>query len=251
MNAAYKRAWDEQIAKSIMLSEDHVLQRLKVQKPAPAVEQKLQPIKTVGIPQTKRKPGKGNIANSSLPPMINTTPSVKHRFRFLCGSSAFNGNITVTDLFGACGTIGGVNFGYSIASAIRVQNIDVWVGPETAGENAELSWATGVSGFQRDVNKVKSLPGGVTVTGKVSFKPPPKTLAGDFITTAFTASSVLWTMLIPPYSILDMTVEYDLANILANLAITLTTSTPGKPYYLALDGVTSNKLVPVGLPTTT
>jgi len=124
-------------------------------------------------------------------------------------------------------------------------------GDPTAGgpKIAQVSWATGESAQVPDELKLSVIPEGVTLSNSVRFKPPAKSLAGFWITTADAAADVM-TITCPAGTIVDLQIAFRLSNALPQASVAIATGTVGVIYYLALDGPSSNSLVPVGLSTT-
>jgi len=103
----------------------------------------------------------------------------------------------------------------------------------------------------KDEQKIATLPDGITVTGSMTVRPDPKSLASDWISNGVTSSSVLFYVTAPGGAIIDVHTSFTLVNALNNMTVSVATATPlGAVYYLALDGPANNKIQPFGLPST-
>jgi hypothetical protein len=185
----------------------------------------------------------------SLPPAIQTTPKISHRFRFVSTSASIL-PVTVTELVGIVGAIGTVanTTVATLASSVKLRKVIVWPSASTSAPSSpELYWANAINTNVPDEVRERSLPQGVSVTGSLEFVPPPMSLAGfwnsDQAIALFDAS-------FPIGSVIDVILDVRLSNALPNANISVATAALGTLYYLALDGAASNKWTPVGLPTT-
>jgi len=193
------------------------------------------------------KVSKGKDTDVSLPPMIELTPKVRnHVYRFV-NSSASQVNVNPNQIFGALGGICTiVNSQHtSWSSAFRIKSVRIW---PAAGGSAHIAWGYGSSGYTPDSQMDESLPTGITSTKCLTFVPPSGSLAAFWQTTL--NDSTIMSIKATVGSILDLAVEYCLNNQLEQTLTTIATGSVNTTYYLALDGPSSNKYVPVGLPTT-
>jgi hypothetical protein len=92
--------------------------------------------------------------------------------------------------------------------------------------------------------RIRTLPEGVTVTGALVFKPPAKSLAVDWITSAAASSSVFFVQS-PIGSVIDVQIVARLSNVISPISVVVVAASPGAAYYLALDGAPGN-YIPVG-----
>jgi len=191
------------------------------------------------------------LGSSSLPPRLDLTPHVNHTYRFSVTETGTY-SITVQDVVGAIGGIGYSTTSVgSWASSFKIDRVTVWPSLSgTVATGASLSWAAGTVGQEEDKVIDRTYPSGVTVTGAVSFRPPKQTLAGFWLEAVDTDAFTLWTMDLTSGSVLDLTVSYTLCGKFFSTGIVVASAVAGEPYYLALDGPASNKIQPVGLPTT-
>ncbi len=188
-----------------------------------------------------------------VPPPIHTTPSLSHTFRFRCSQTGSFG-IQTGFLSGACGALATSSTTVqNLASSIKLQWINVWL-PATsaAADTALVYWNySTAAGFIKDDSISESIPDGVTTSGALMFKPPKGSLASDWLSTTLTFSNTCFTIALPAGAIIDVKIQYTIMNNNAGYsATTVSTATQGRVYYLALDGVASNKLVPQGVTTT-
>jgi len=188
----------------------------------------------------------------SLPPALNTVPTVSHVFRFT-NSATVTSTISIGNIIGILGVQGTVvnTTAASIASTFRVKKICVWPGlPFTAGSetNAEVIWA-GSAGTVKDLSIDRSIPGGVTVDRPFETSPPQGSLA-SFWQDGSTASSTLFSITAFQGSVVDVHVTYTIRNNQAGQSFTVATAALGALYYLYLDGSVQHKWTPVGVPAT-
>jgi len=199
--------------------------------------------------------GKRSVAGKmSLPPMIDNTINVTSTvIRYFISSSSAPVSCSTQDIFGA---LGGIAFTTTSvrpwAGSYRIRKVCAWPAlSTTAGEpQVQLSWNGGLASQNRDEIKSVDIPRGNTTTGMVTFVPPKRALAGDWVSSTATTTTNLFTIEGAPGSVLDFHVSFTLSNAFLAAAITVGTATAGNPYYLALDGASSNTIIPAHLPTT-
>ncbi len=188
------------------------------------------------------------------PPPIQTTPTIKHTFRFRCTQTASYA-IQTGFLSGACGALATSSTTVqNLASSIKLHHINVYMPATAAGtaDTALVYWNySTAAGFVKDDSISESVPDGVTTSGALVFKPPKDSLAHNWLSTTLSFSNTAFTIALPVGAIIDVHISYTLMNNNAGYsATTVSTATTGRIYYLALDGVSSNKLVPQGITTT-
>lgn len=188
------------------------------------------------------------------PPAIHTTPNVTHVFRYRCSQAGSYG-IQTGFLSGACGALATSSTTVqNLASSIKLHSIKVYMPATTAGtaDTAMVYWNYSTSaGFVKDDSVSESVPDGVTTSGALVFKPPRDALASNWLSTTLAFSNTCFTIALPVGAIIDLHISYTLMNSNAGYsATTVSTATQGRIYYLPLDGVSSNKLVPQGITTT-
>ncbi len=188
------------------------------------------------------------------PPPIHTTPTISHVFRFRCSQAGSYG-IQTGFLSGACGALATSSTTVqNLASSIKLHSIKVYMPATAAGtaDTAMVYWNYSTSaGFVKDDSVSESLPDGVTTSGALVFKPPKDALASNWLSTTLSFSNTCFTIALPVGAIIDLHISFTLMNNNAGYsATTVSTATTGRIYYLPLDGVSSNKLVPQGITTT-
>ncbi len=194
----------------------------------------------------------GKPTGGSLPPTLNVSPTLKQVFRFKATASS-GVAVTVGTLFGALGGICTVANSkvQSWCSSARIKSVTLWPAPSTSTTPTPyLVWDAGQSGQIRDEQMDGSIPEGTAVTKALRFLPPAGSLCGFWISAA-DSSATLFAVQAVSGMIVDLAVDYTLASGLGPVAAsTVVSGTLGSVYYLALDGPSSNKLVPTTLPTT-
>jgi hypothetical protein len=201
-----------------------------------------------------KRNGKSSGGGVQLPPMINNVPVVHTTFRYYIQSSSAPVSVSMQDVFGACGGISTSSVGFKPwASSFKIKKIRAWPA-ESATSDAEdiaLNWNTGFTGQVKDEIKSADVPRGVTVTKMVEFKPPAKSLCGDWVlATAPNLTSNLFTLVGQPGTIIDLHISFTLVGAIQAGTITTASATTGVATYLALDGASSNTVIPAHLPTT-
>jgi len=187
------------------------------------------------------------LANTSLPPVISSTPVVDHVFRY---ASAANTLVTVTvaDVLGACGTIGRVvnSTVQPWTSSFRINKITMYpAASASTNVDVDLVWAGDANSHVKDSEKLRDLPAGMSVSGPMVFYPPRGTELAQWH--AATATGNLFSVLPGAGSIIDFNVTYTTSNAFIAGSISVTTAVVGTVYYLALDGPSTNVLRPKGL----
>jgi hypothetical protein len=203
--------------------------------------------KATGVPASERC--------GSLPPQLNNTVALTHRYRYFVATTAAPVSVSVQDMLGALGGICSV--GNSLlkpwSSSFKIHSVTAYPSTAAAAPNENfcaLWWNAGPSFQQKDVEESKDIPQGVTMTAPVRFIPPPKTLAGDWLACTATGTTNIFSMFVSAGSIIDLHVSYTLSNQFIPATMSIATGVLGTIYYLALDGPTSNTVVPAHLPTT-
>ncbi len=218
-------------------------------------EKKLKSSSTIMV-RAQGKPAVLSKGQMDIPPALETTPKVHHRYRFRSTTALAGQSITFANLVGALGSICTVAATKvrTWASSIKIDWVKIWLpGNVTGGPDyCFIDWAaSGNINFVPDYSKIMTLPDGVSVTGHLTFAPPKESLASMWLNTAnLSASGAVLGITCPVGSIIDISMMYTLGNVSGGLDVTIASGSVGTIYYLALDGPSSNKLVPLGLPTT-
>jgi hypothetical protein len=179
--------------------------------------------------------GVGGVA-PSLPPPLQVVPGISQKFRFKAVSN-FAGAITVADLIGVMGVMAATTTSaYSIVSSIRVKSVTVFPPSESGVSTCFLAWLAGSSGQVKDEALDGSIPGGITSTRSLCFKPPAKTLAADWIESSKGTSDV-FSLDVPSGSIIDVLLDGKFSFEFPSEEYTVSGATVGQLYYMGLDGV--------------
>jgi hypothetical protein len=196
--------------------------------------------------------GNSIAALSILPPPIMTTPTIApHVVRFRSSAAA---NALACGLGGFLGAAGVVSVTATstatVCSSLRIHSITMWPSASAALSDAFCVWSSATTGFLPDEGQLTAIPDGVTVSRGIRFRPPARSLAGEWLNTALNAASPVVFITCSSGTIIDVCYSARMSSALANTVIGVSSSTPGGVYYLALDGPASNRFVPLGLPTT-
>jgi len=187
----------------------------------------------------------------SLPPGIEATPIVGHKFRFQVLSDITSAALTVGNMIGICGVIGTVTntTAVSVASCVKLRRVTIWPALDTSTNHSpEISYATNY-GTTSDRSWSRTVPLGVTVTGSVKSKPGKDTLAALWQNSGATSSTLCTLYDIQKGSIVDVDVTFCMRNSQNGVSYSVTTAVIGTMYYLYMDG-SGGKLQPVALPNT-
>lgn len=189
----------------------------------------------------------------SLPPVMNMSQVVRGRFRFTSLSNTLV-SVSIADILGACGgTCSVTNSTFRPwASSFRIKEIRMYPGvnPGVGVSYNSVAWNSGISGVAQDQERVDDLPSGITVSHALSFKPPAKSLASDWISCLATTTTNLFAMQSQNGTIVDFHVDYTLSNQFQAGSITISTGVLGSIYYLPLDGAASAEYPNTHLPST-
>lgn len=193
--------------------------------------------------RSRRGPPRGRTP-TEMPPQINVVPRSRHTFRFVA-TSTFTGNINSNDLLAVPGgvTIITNNTIRGIASSMRIHRISIF---PASGSYANIAWFDGV--HAQDIELNQDQPLGTTLPTVVSSSPPSGTLTADWFNSGLNA--IIVGLLVPIGSVVDVDLEWTTTNSYVGVNVNIVTGPQGTFYYGYLDGTTSHKLQPVGLPNT-
>lgn len=190
------------------------------------------------------------LSREIAPRQFYSNVELKHTFRF-SASSAFQQTVTPIFLAAAAGAICSVTNSTlkTIAGSVKVNFIEVWSPPPSQG--AATTCSVDFAGSANNPNREYSDTSvSVTRPAHVLCNPPTQSLC-SFWQQASNTTSDLFTIAGGAGAIIDVGLSIVLADGDAEpSSVTVTTATLGNVYYLALDGPTSNLLVPVSLATT-
>jgi len=183
---------------------------------------------------------------------IPASIQIRHRFRFIA-TAGETMSITLQNLFGALGGIGTISNSTVtlFASSFRLRRLTIAESAQNvATVSSEILWYSAADVNSPDkVNMNSTIP--YDRPSVVSETPPAKSLASFWWNTSATLSTILFSLTVSIGSIIEADMEFTLPNNAPSFGLTgFTTVAVGTVYYLALDGRASNKLIPVGLPTT-
>jgi hypothetical protein len=137
-----------------------------------------------------------------------------------------------------------------MASSFRLNKITIWP-PQNAGSDlAYVTWSSNWASFEKDDEKIATLPDGISVPTAMVFVPPKRAVTGFWVSSGLTTEN-MFIVVCAVGSIIDVDLSWTICNTFVNQSIAgLASVSIGTVYYLALDGASSNKLVPMGLPST-
>ncbi len=198
----------------------------------------------------KRKEQRLVPRNTLGPPQFSSNVVNRHTFRFIATQSPASG-ITANNLLAAVGNICHVanSAVMSIAGSAKLHRISIYTPPAAVGSasTCSVTWLSG----QADSPSLLEVSDSSVSTAQpahITTVPPKESGASFWFTSSATA---LFSMISPAGSIVDVDISYVLNDIgSAGVATTVAVGSLGVMYWLALDGPTNNRLVPVSLFTT-
>lgn len=220
---------------------------------------------------SKRRRGIGGYSRScasalSKPPPFEALIKKRHTFRFV-SSSAYSGDITAGDIAGALGgictvantTLACYNLGF------KINSVELWAaGSESTPVQVSLTWGAGdtsaalpatggayLAGFLPSTISDTSV--GVSQSAHIKAYPPKNSLSGNWFTLQnFPSATVAFGLNVPQGCTIDLNISYFEQSGLdySDVNVNISNGTLSDIYYLALDGPTSNKLVPINMITT-
>jgi hypothetical protein len=232
----------------LVVTKDHLTGDLK----SPTVEKKESKgeLRTISAAYMKGVPSKAPL---SLPPVMNMSQVVRGRYRFTSLSNTLV-SVSIADILGALGgTCSVANSTFRPwASSFRIREIRMYPGvnPAVGVSYNSVAWNSGISGVSQDQERVDDLPSGITVSHALSFKPPARSLAADWISCIATTTTNLFAMQSQNGTIVDFHCDYTLSNQFQAGSITIASGTLGSIYYLPLDGAASAEYPNTHLPST-
>jgi hypothetical protein len=182
-------------------------------------------------------------------PQLETTVRKSHRFRFNASSPLDDVAITTFQVLGAAGGICSVvnNSVSYINRSMKIKSIEIWSPTSTSTTSATCSvnWQGGTNAPNVEVSDTsinQSRP------AHIMTRPPVNSLASFW---AIGGGTTVFKISCPGGSIIDIQLSLiEVDQSAASNTATITTGTLGALYYLALDGPTTNLLVPISLNTT-
>ncbi len=185
---------------------------------------------------------------TALIPQLRTNIIVNHRYRFLASSALNAVGIDPSQILGAIGgvcTVANTTLAL-LAKCVRLKSIEIWspTATSTTGVTCSVEWLSTNS----PSIEVSDTSINVSEPAHIKTVPPAMALAGFW--QGFSSTDI-FIITCPGGSVVDISVQYVLNDqSTASSTATIATGTLGRQYYLALDGPTTNLLVPVSLSTT-
>lgn len=216
------------------------------------------PTQTMLLGAKQYSRGKKKAGTGGPPPRIDTVDYVRCRRRFYCTAVQNGLQVTVNGVLGAIGVVGAVTntSGRPIAGTFRLRAIDVWVAANTSTSSAgvcDIDWGSASGAHIRDTEPSVILPvGALGEIMKVHAVPPPQSLASFWQGNVTTTETLFTITALNAGAIIDLDLEWTLADNVVNNTIALTTVVVGSFYRLALDDPSGTQtIVPINFATTT
>jgi hypothetical protein len=172
----------------------------------------------------------------SLPPALTLFPPRVLRIQYSAGG---NGNVspTVANILTAGGVIAtSSTTATAVHTACRIRKLTVWPSPSGSATDAvDLFWV-GDSGNVPDQEKARAVPAGVTVTGPTVFRPPAKSLASFWWSSADPNTQLFTITVSASHDIIEAEIEYCQAVNFTTQSMTSSGLTVTNMYYSCLDG---------------
>jgi len=206
----------------------------------------------------RRNPGRNNPGQlSRVPPSLDSVTTGSTILRFQASQDVSNLAITYANIAGALGGVCTVVNSTVTAwsSSFRIKCIDAWtVNPLGDSTRFEIVETSSQYMPQKDVSWVQMGPLGGSAPVPIRWKPSPNSFLGEWVTANTFQGGVaaqLLTITAPSGCVLDLHIAYTLSNNIGGVSISgFAAAVLGTVYYLALDGRASNKLSPMGRPST-
>jgi len=184
-------------------------------------------------------------------PELQCSVVINHKYWFEC-TTGESVNISLLDLFGALGgicTVANTTL-TTWTGLLRLRKIEIYESAQSVSTvNSVVNWYTNSNSNLADKLLLNSsIP--YDLPSKNVAIPPKNSLASFWWNSSASSSLAFFGIQTAVGSIIDVTIESTLGNNAGGYQPTIATGTLGGDYYLALDGASSNKLVPIGLPTT-
>ena len=171
-----------------------------------------------------------------LPPTIQTAPVNHGIFRYYTSTDLTNVQVNPVTIGQALGCVATSTTSLSsFVSCYRIKKIVLWPGAGTF-HVSELYWLSAPSAFIKEDVKESTNPQGMTITGPNVFVPPKGSLASYWINSSV-AANALFGIQCSTGAIIDLHVDYILANALNGFSAQTTAgASTGSVYYPYLDG---------------
>jgi hypothetical protein len=185
-----------------------------------------------------------------LPPKWDATGRFGRKMRFVASTAGTNlALVSANDIFaclgGTCTTANSVLTCWF--SSFRISQICVFL---PGGSTASIIWASPTPGLGPDTEPTTAILTNNTIPHCIVSKPPSHSMSDRWVNSAETGTTLMFTISVPQSAVIDVQLAFTLSNNFTPQQTTITAGTLANPYYLALDGPTTNNMRPVDLPTT-
>jgi hypothetical protein len=193
------------------------------------------------------------LENSAVPPAIESGFTGFRSLYFKAASAATSQGVSAGQIAGALGgfcTVANTTHA-AWTTSIRLKRLTIWPAASTSGEtDADVVWSSARTTIIKDSSRSRPVPGGTTVSGGLEFTPPKDSNLSMWLMTSGSLTNYLFYVTCPAYSVIRLDVAFTLPNGQTATTQSISAGTVGQVYYLALDGPSTNKFVPVGNSTT-
>jgi len=225
----------------------------QVAPPSTPQESKLSVIRVPqkGMHSLQSRKGRSRSRAVGVVPQLETSIVCSHKFRFEC-TTGESVNVSLLNLFGILGNICTVANTTLVgwAGSLRLRKVEIYESAQSVSTvNSVINWYTNSNANLADKLTLNSTIPYDLPSKNVSI-PPKNTLASFWWNTSSSSSLALFGLQTAVGSIVDVTIDFTLGNQAGGYMQIVSTANLAGDYYLALDGPASNKLVPLGLPTT-
>jgi len=185
-----------------------------------------------------------------LPPKWDATGRFSRTMRFVAASAGTNlAQVSCNDVFGALG--GTCTTTNSVLtcwfSSFKITSVCVFL---PGGSTASIIWASPTPGIGPDTEPTTAILTNNTIPHCIVSRPPSHSMSDRWVNSAEGGTTLMFTISVPQAAVIDVQVSFTLSNNFTPQSVTIATGTLANPYYLALDGPTTNNMRPVDLPTT-
>jgi hypothetical protein len=185
-----------------------------------------------------------------LPPKWDATGRFSRKMRFVANTAGTNlALVSANDIFGALG--GTCTTTNSVLtcwfSSFRISQVCVFL---PGGSTASIIWASPTPGIGPDTEPTTAILTNNTIPHCIVSKPPTHSMSDRWVNSAETGTTLMFTISVPQSAVIDVQLSFTLSNNFTPQSVTIATGVLASPYYLALDGPTTNNMRPVDLPTT-
>jgi hypothetical protein len=182
-------------------------------------------------------------------PMVETTPTFNQTLRYAATANANNLTFSRADLLGIFQMAVSSSTGYRLLNSVKINWIDLYI-PPLAGASQSVSFAWLSEYAKSKVINLATL--GTAEIGYVRIRPPVDTTAPFFSITGSGETDPLFSCDVISNMILDINLSFTYQNFIATavagnfLNTSTKTLTAGAIYTAALDGTSTNIMVPFG-----